>query len=60
MKVTKSLVKWFEQEQKDCGTETALSNVLWQVANDLLRDLGIVGVHTVYKKEKKNENKKSK
>ncbi len=31
----------FEQEQKDHGTETALHNIIWTIAAEILKDLGI-------------------
>lgn len=46
MKLTKNIVKHFEQEQKDHGTETALYNIIWSIASDLLKDLGIKSIKT--------------
>ena len=46
MKLTNNLVKHFEQEQKKFGTKTALYNLIWQIASDLLKDLGIKSVKT--------------
>jgi hypothetical protein len=46
MKLTNSVIKQFEQDQKTHGTKTALYNVLWCVASDLLTDLGVKSVKT--------------
>lgn len=46
MKVTKTLIQWFEKEQRDHGTKTALHNLLWVLASDLLKDLGITRIRT--------------
>lgn len=47
MKVTKELVKLFEQDQKAKGTAVAIHNVLWEHAVAQLKDLGIRKVTTV-------------
>lgn len=52
MKVTKVLVKRFEEDQKSHGTQTAIYNVLWLVADELFRDLGVKKVTTSHKKGK--------
>lgn len=54
MKITKSVVKLFEQEQKAFGTAVALQNVLWTVASTLLLDLGIKHIKTSRKPPKKS------
>lgn len=41
MKITKSFVKQFEEEQKRYGTETAIGNLIFQIASDLLKDTGV-------------------
>ena len=46
MKLTKTVVKHFENEQKAFGTKIALHNILWQVASELLKDLGIKSIKT--------------
>lgn len=46
MKLTKLVVKHFELEQKEFGTEVALSNLLWSVAAQQLRDLGYNQIKT--------------
>lgn len=51
MKITKNLIKHFEQEQKEFGTKTALFNIIWTIASDLLKDLGITRIKT-YEKNK--------
>ena len=46
MKVTKELVKQFEEDQKKNGTHTAIYNLLWQVASGIFKDLGITSIKT--------------
>jgi len=46
MKITKTLVKQFELEQEECGTEVAIYNLLWQVAAEILNDLGLSKIRT--------------
>lgn len=46
MKLTNTIVKHFENEQKEFGTKIALQNILWQVAAGLFRDLGIKSIKT--------------
>jgi hypothetical protein len=46
MKITKALVKEFEAEQAEYGTKVALHNVIWNLAAQLLRDLGIERIST--------------
>jgi hypothetical protein len=52
MKITKALVKRFEEDQKEHSTAVAIHNVLWLVADGMLKDIGITKVHTSYKKGK--------
>lgn len=44
MKLTKTIVKQFETEQKQFGTHTALHNLLWTQAVGLFHDLGATSV----------------
>lgn len=46
MKLTKNLIKHFEQEQKEFGTKVALYNLIWQIATELMTDLGITRIKT--------------
>lgn len=46
MKLTKAVVKQFEQEQKQHGTQVALYNVIWQIAYDLLKGIGVTHIKT--------------
>lgn len=46
MKLTRSAIRNFEKAQADHGTETALYNVLWTIAADLLKDIGCTRIHT--------------
>lgn len=59
MKITKSVVRMFEDDQKEYGTETALFNILWQLAGDLLKDLGVTSIKTVLPKVKKLDKPKN-
>lgn len=52
MKLTKSKVRTFEKTQKENGTEVALHNILWEVASDLLKDIGCVSIKTSSKHKK--------
>lgn len=47
MKLTKNRIKSFEREQKEYGTKTALYNIIWQIAADLFKDIGILGIRTI-------------
>jgi D-alanyl-D-alanine carboxypeptidase len=53
MKLTKEVIKQFEQEQKDYGTKTALFNIIWQIAGQLMTDIGVKGIKTKGYNEKK-------
>lgn len=46
MKLTKKFVRWFEKEQEAYGTKTALHNVLFLTATDILHDIGIKSVRS--------------
>ena len=46
MKLTKQVIKQFEKEQKDYGTKVALFNILWSVAGDLMKDIGVTNIKT--------------
>lgn len=46
MKLTKKKVKHFEYEQEKFGTKVALYNILFEVASDILKDLGNKRIHT--------------
>jgi len=41
MKITKALVKEFEHQQKEFGTKVAIYNIVWTIATNLLKDIGI-------------------
>ncbi len=49
MKVTKTVIKEFENEQKQFGTKVAITNVIWLIASELLKDIGVKKVSTTYK-----------
>lgn len=52
MKLTKSLVKMFEDDQKHHGTETAIYNIIWQIASELLNGIGVMQIKTSNKEKK--------
>jgi hypothetical protein len=49
MKITKVLVREFEKDQKLFGIAISLNNLLWMVASDMFKDLGVKRVQTTYK-----------
>lgn len=51
MKVTKTIVKEFETQQKDFGTQKALQNIIWILCASLLKDLGVKNIKTTYHKK---------
>jgi len=48
VKLTKAAVKEFENDQKQWGTMTALSNFIFNVARELLRDIGVRNIAVAY------------
>jgi hypothetical protein len=52
MKVTKALVKRFEEEQKKNDTETAIFNILWLSAVEMLNDIGVKQIKTSTKERR--------
>lgn len=46
----KKYTKQFETEQEEYGTETALKNVLWNIAAEILRSTGVKNIKTTYGK----------
>ena len=58
MKIDKVLVEMVEHDQKNHGTKVAISNLLWLLCSELLGDIGVSGIKTTYKKEKKGLIKK--
>lgn len=53
MKITRTIIKEFESQQKQYGTKIALSNIVFVLATDLLRNIGISRVSVVYDKRRK-------
>jgi hypothetical protein len=51
MKVTKALVRQFENEQKQFGTQTAIENIVWLIAAQLFSNIGVNRIRTSYKKK---------
>jgi hypothetical protein len=49
MKITQRVVDHFESEQEQYGTKVALSNLLWQVAAEMLANIGVKKLKTSYK-----------
>ena len=52
MKITKAKIKDFEEQQIEYGTEVAVKNLIWEVAADLMKDIDVVRLKTVYGKQK--------
>ena len=52
MKITKAVIREFERQQKQHGTAVAMQNVLWGVAANLLRDIGVNRIRTSYAKHR--------
>lgn len=46
MKITKTIIKQFENDQKEFGTKVALHNIIFIIATDILKDLGIKSIKT--------------
>lgn len=46
MKLTNQAVKQFEQDQKEHGTKVALYNIIWQLAADILKGIGVKHIKT--------------
>lgn len=46
MKLNKQLVKNFESEQKQYGTEVALYNIFWLLAAEIFKIAGVTGIKT--------------
>ena len=46
MKLTNAVVKQFETDQKEFGTKVALYNVIWQLAADILKGIGVSHIET--------------
>ena len=49
MKLSSSVIRQFENDQKAHGTRIALGNVIWQLASALLKDIGAKRVSTSYR-----------
>ncbi len=52
MRLNKEVIKRFEAEQKQHGTEIALFNVIWEIASDLLKGIGVTRIRTSTKRKK--------
>lgn len=46
MKLNKDKIEHFEEEQKEFGTKVALYNIIFEVASDILKDIGIRHIRT--------------
>ena len=62
MVITETTVKMFERQQREHGTYTAMHNLLWSNASELLKDLGIKRVTTTLstRVRRKYKNKEAK
>lgn len=49
MKITKTIIKEFEKQQNKFGTKTALQNIIWQIASNLMKSIGVKRTKTIYK-----------
>jgi hypothetical protein len=47
--ITEETVEWFEEEQEKYGTLTALRNLRFELATDLLESIGVVRTAVQYK-----------
>ena len=45
-KLTKSEIKQFEMEQKQFGTEVALSNIYWLIGSEIMKKAGVKSIKT--------------
>lgn len=55
MKVTNDVVRNFERQQKRSGTKTALQNVIWEIAADLMKDIGVNHIKTSERVPRRDE-----
>jgi len=46
MQLTKERIRFFEEDQKKHGTQVALYNIIWEVAADILKGVGVKRVKT--------------
>lgn len=46
MKLTDQVVKQFERDQKEHGTKVALYNIIWLLAADILKGIGVSHIKT--------------
>lgn len=53
MKLTKPVIKQFENDQKKSGTEVALRNILFIVASDILHGIGVKNIKVTHHKKKR-------
>lgn len=47
MKLTNGLVSKFERHQEKYGTKVALYNLIWEIAADLFKDIGVKRIRTM-------------
>ena len=55
MKITKQLVKLYEDTYVKHGMKVVLHNWQWQIASELMKELGAKKVTTTYKIKKTNK-----
>lgn len=58
MKITQDVIKNFELSQELYGTKIALGNILWDVAAQIYKDLGVTRIRTSYKIHESKERKR--
>lgn len=46
MKLTNAVVKQFERDQEEYGTKVALYNIIWIIASDILKGIGVTKIKT--------------
>ena len=48
MKLSDGMIRDFERQQAEFGTKVALSNVIWELASDMFRAIGVKNIKTTY------------
>lgn len=55
MKLTKQFISQFEKWQKEYGTKVALYNVIWEIAADIFKEIGVKRIRTMDSSNNKPE-----
>lgn len=53
MKLTKAVVKQFENDQNENGTNVAIHNLVFTIASDLLHGVGVKNIKVTHHRQKK-------